>query len=160
MEFVWPNCGNVVGKCCGTASQKVRFEFFRQVGEGWIKTFTTPYSTEIATPYSGPVRLPLTILCNSDMEVQVRVSAVTEDGNECNRTVFRVWQLEQESEFKGKVGGGSLTFTRKELVKVPLFIDYLRSGWQISFSCAIDYTGSNGNYTNPTSLHFIGAVSN
>lgn len=28
-EFVWPNCGNVVGKCCGEASQKVRFEFFR-----------------------------------------------------------------------------------------------------------------------------------
>lgn len=68
-EFVWPNCGNVVGKCCGQAAQKVRFEFFRQVGEGWIKTFTTPLSDDMATPYSGPIRIPLSVLCNSDMEV-------------------------------------------------------------------------------------------
>lgn len=61
--------------------------------------------------------------------------------------------MEQESDFKGK-SGGTLTFTKKELVEVPLFVDYLRSGWTISFSCCIDYTGSNGNYTNPTSLHF------
>jgi hypothetical protein len=69
MEFVWPNCGNIVGKCCGKAAQRVRFEFFRQMGEGWIKTFTTPLATDLAMPYSGPVRLPLTVLCNSDMEV-------------------------------------------------------------------------------------------
>lgn len=67
--------------------------------------------------------------------------------------------LEQENVFKGS-RGGTLTFTKKELIEIPLFIDYLRSGWTISFSCAIDYTSSNGNYTNPISLHFIGSTSN
>jgi len=32
---------------------------------------------------------------------------------------------------------------------VPTFVDYLRSGWQISLVCAIDYTGSNGDPSTP-----------
>jgi hypothetical protein len=43
-----------------------------------------------------------------------------------------------------------------DLRVIPSFIDYLRSGWQISLVCAIDYTGSNGVPTSPTSLHFLG----
>ena len=35
------------------------------------------------------------------------------------------------------------------------FIDYLRCGVQISLSIAIDFTGSNGAYTSPSSLHFL-----
>ena len=35
-------------------------------------------------------------------------------------------------------------------------MDYSRSGWQISFTCAVDYTASNGTYTQPSSLHFMG----
>ena len=42
------------------------------------------------------------------------------------------------------------------MVETPSFVDYLRSGWQISLVAAIDYTGSNGAYTSPTSLHFMG----
>ena len=36
------------------------------------------------------------------------------------------------------------------------FLDYLRGGIQINLSIAIDYTASNGNYTSPQSLHYIG----
>ena len=35
-------------------------------------------------------------------------------------------------------------------------MDYLRGGWAISLCCAIDYTGSNGNPTSPSSLHYLG----
>lgn len=34
------------------------------------------------------------------------------------------------------------------------FIDYLRSGTHLSFVIAIDFTGSNGEYSNPNSLHY------
>jgi hypothetical protein len=105
-------------------------------------------------PASGPIRIPLQILCNSDMEAHIRVSAFTEDNVECNRATFQVWQLESESEFAGQ-RNSKLTFTFKDLIEVPTFLDYLRAGWTISFSTAIDYTSSNGLYTNPTSLHFI-----
>lgn len=32
-------------------------------------------------------------------------------------------------------------------------VDYLRSGWQLSLSVAIDFTGSNGDPLEATSLH-------
>ena len=35
------------------------------------------------------------------------------------------------------------------------FVDYLKAGVQIGLSIAIDFTGSNGNPTDPRSLHFI-----
>ncbi len=42
-----------------------------------------------------------------------------------------------------------------ELIPRPNFIDYLRSGWFINTSFGIDYTASNGELSNPNSLHYI-----
>ena len=39
------------------------------------------------------------------------------------------------------------------IVKMPNFIDYLRSGWAINMSVAIDYTASNGELFELNSLH-------
>jgi hypothetical protein len=56
---------------------------------------------------------------------------------------------------KGKDTGMVLKF--KELLKKeqPSFAEYLKSGWFINMSLAIDYTASNGDVKNPKSLHFI-----
>ena len=43
-----------------------------------------------------------------------------------------------------------------ELVPLPCFLDYIRSGTKISAVLAIDYTASNGNYSSPSSLHNLG----
>jgi hypothetical protein len=32
--------------------------------------------------------------------------------------------------------------------------DYLKGGWQLSLSIAIDFTGSNGDPSEPSSLHY------
>lgn len=40
-----------------------------------------------------------------------------------------------------------------ELREKPSFVEYLRSGWNINMSVAIDFTASNGEVTAPTSLH-------
>lgn len=53
-----------------------------------------------------------------------------------------------------------LQFKTKNLIEVPSFVDYLRSGWTIAFTCAIDYTASNGDYKSPNSLHFVGPYPN
>jgi len=52
--------------------------------------------------------------------------------------------------------GGQITFSDFKIIERPGFVDYLRSGWQISIVAAIDYTVSNGPYTQPNSLHFMG----
>ena len=41
------------------------------------------------------------------------------------------------------------------LTKNYTFVDYLKAGVQIGLSIAIDFTGSNGNPIQPSSLHFI-----
>jgi len=41
------------------------------------------------------------------------------------------------------------------LVNQPTFIGYLRSGMNINLTIGIDFTGSNGAYTDPRSLHYL-----
>jgi hypothetical protein len=50
------------------------------------------------------------------------------------------------------------TFTATSYSRITknfTFVDYLKAGVQIGLSVAIDFTGSNGNPTDPRSLHFI-----
>ena len=44
-----------------------------------------------------------------------------------------------------------------DIVEKPNFVDYLRSGWAVSLVAAIDFTASNGNPSQPDSLHYLGA---
>ena len=65
-----------------------------------------------------------------------------------------------------EIEGGTLSFngidgvqaiiSGWEYVAKPSFVDYLRSGWSISVCGAIDYTGSNGDPKQTSSLHYLG----
>jgi len=50
---------------------------------------------------------------------------------------------------------GDLKLAQSQLIERPSFIDYLRGGEQLNMMIAIDFTGSNGTPTNPSSLHYI-----
>lgn len=50
---------------------------------------------------------------------------------------------------------GTLTFDKFELIQRPTMVDYLRSGWIVSLSVAIDFTASNGELSESNSLHYI-----
>lgn len=50
---------------------------------------------------------------------------------------------------------GSITFNKFTVIQKPSFVDYLRSGWYINMSVAIDFTASNGEPIEPQSLHRI-----
>ncbi len=39
--------------------------------------------------------------------------------------------------------------------KMYSFLEYIMGGCQINFTVGVDFTGSNGNPLNPSSLHFI-----
>ena len=43
-----------------------------------------------------------------------------------------------------------------EFYEKPTFMSYLQGGLQLNLSVAIDFTGSNGVVTHPTSLHYLG----
>jgi copine 5/8/9 len=44
-----------------------------------------------------------------------------------------------------------------DTIEKPTFIDYLKGGMQINLCVAIDYTASNGEMSQASSLHFLGA---
>ena len=52
--------------------------------------------------------------------------------------------------------GAKVGVSRLNFVSKLTFIDYLGSGLEISITGAIDYTGSNGHPTDPSSLHYLG----
>mmetsp|Transcript_11859 Transcript_11859/g.8642 ORF Transcript_11859/g.8642 Transcript_11859/m.8642 type:complete len:155 (+) Transcript_11859:734-1198(+) len=50
---------------------------------------------------------------------------------------------------------GSLSVEGLQVVVKPSFLDYLRAGWGMSLICAIDFTASNGEISDPSSLHYL-----
>jgi hypothetical protein len=56
--------------------------------------------------------------------------------------------------------GGEIFLANFVYSENPNFAEYLRSGWQLSLSVAIDFTASNGKVSDPRSLHYPGGVSN
>lgn len=59
--------------------------------------------------------------------------------------------------FKNASRIGTMQIEQFTLVEMPSFMDYLRSGWGINTSFAIDFTASNGEIFEPGSLHKIDA---
>ena len=58
------------------------------------------------------------------------------------------------------LGGVKSARIEAEVLKNYSFLDYIRGGMQINLTVAIDFTGSNGNPSNPMSLHYVGTNSN
>jgi hypothetical protein len=58
------------------------------------------------------------------------------------------------------LGGVKSARIEAEVVKNYTFLDYIRGGMQINLTVAVDFTGSNGNPSNPMSLHYVGTNSN
>lgn len=52
--------------------------------------------------------------------------------------------------------GCTIVFDDLTIREKPTFIDYLRAGWQVGMTVAIDYTQSNKDPSDPSSLHFLG----
>lgn len=50
---------------------------------------------------------------------------------------------------------GTLKLNAFDVKETPTFFDYIRGGEQLNFIAAVDFTGSNGIPTNPTSLHAL-----
>jgi hypothetical protein len=104
-------------------------------------------------------------LCNSDKNLPLQIKFFnandTYNPTYLSSCTITVRELEERKTFELKnnqtnVPAGTLEIHQFKLVEKPSFIDYLRSGWQINLCVAIDYTASNGEYSQPNSLHYLG----
>ncbi len=59
-----------------------------------------------------------------------------------------------------QLGQGKTAKISVEKIRDYAFLDYIRGGMQINLAVGIDFTGSNGDPSKPTSLHYLGTTNN
>lgn len=104
-------------------------------------------------------------LCNGDYARQIKVECWDWEKSQkfqyigdCQFTINDLKNGRKEFELhnaKKKKKTGTLVLEQFVIQERPSFLDYIRGGVQLNMILAIDYTGSNGVPSQPTSLHYI-----
>ncbi|XP_026055934.1 copine-9-like isoform X2 [Carassius auratus] len=149
--------------------------FYRSNEDG---TFTICHKTEVIKNTLNPVWQPFTIpvraLCNGDYDRTVKVDVYDwdRDGShdfigefttsyrELSRgqsqfNVYEVLNPKKKGRKKKYVNSGTVTLLSFKVESEHTFVDFIRGGTQLNFTVAIDFTASNGNPSQPTSLHYM-----
>jgi len=140
------------------------FKLSRILGEaGYVPIYQSdciPYSSQ---PRWQKTRIRLVKLCNSDFMRPIKLQVYTKSGKTdtiVGETTFTLSELiNQEGvhlQLKNpivKKSSGLALFEGLRLEEMPSFLDYIRGGIQIATVVAIDFTQSNGEPYNPSSLH-------
>ncbi|XP_032892997.1 copine-9 isoform X2 [Amblyraja radiata] len=149
--------------------------FYRSNEDG---TFTICHKTEVVKNTLNPVWQPFTIpvraLCNGDYDRTVKVDVYDwdRDGShdfigefttsyrELSRgqsqfNVYEVLNHKKRGKKKKYVNSGTVTLLSFKVESDFTFVDYIKGGTQLNFTVAIDFTASNGNPSQPTSLHYM-----
>ena len=132
----------------------------------WLKVYESEWYHSNLSPVFKPFEIRAEKLCNGDhlrpLQIELYDHEDSGDHKFLSMTTFTLDQLFRENKIqfplkdkKGKAGG-EIHFDQKSLVTKAEFLDYLRGGVQLNLIQAIDFTGSNGAPSNPSSLHYIG----
>ncbi|XP_029989631.1 copine-9-like [Sphaeramia orbicularis] len=149
--------------------------FYRSNEDG---TFTICHKTEVVKNNLNPVwqsfTIPVRALCNGDYDRTVKVDVYDwdRDGShdfigefttsyrELSRgqsqfNVYEVLNPKKKGKKKKYVNSGTVTLLSFKVESEYTFVDFIRGGTQLNFTVAIDFTASNGNPSQPTSLHYM-----
>ncbi|CAH2275832.1 copine-8 isoform X1 [Pelobates cultripes] len=131
--------------------------FYRSNEDG---SFTICHKTEVVKNTLNPVwqafKVPVRALCNGDFDRTIKVEVYD-------------WDRDGSHDFIGEfttsyreLSRGQSQFNVYEVTLLSFlvetevsFLDYIKGGTQINFTVAIDFTASNGNPAQPTSLHYM-----
>ncbi|XP_061770436.1 copine-8 isoform X1 [Nerophis ophidion] len=168
-------CGNKLDKKDFFGKSDPFLVFYRSNEDG---TFTICHKTEVVKNTLNPVwqafKIPVRALCNGDYDrtIKVEVYDWDRDGShdfigefstsyrELSRgqsqfNVYEVINTKKKEKKKKYLNSGTVTLL-SFLVDIEVtFLDYIKGGTQINFTVAIDFTASNGNPAQPTSLHYM-----
>ncbi|KAK5849194.1 hypothetical protein PBY51_008854 [Eleginops maclovinus] len=168
-------CGNKLDKKDFFGKSDPFLVFYRSNEDG---TFTICHKTEVIKNTLNPVwqafKIPVRALCNGDHDrtIKVEVYDWDRDGShdfigefstsyrELSRgqsqfNVYEVINLKKKGRKKKYLNSGTVTLLSFLLDIEVTFLDYIKGGTQINFTVAIDFTASNGNPAQPTSLHYM-----
>ncbi|XP_067324060.1 copine-5 isoform X2 [Anolis sagrei] len=149
--------------------------FYRSNEDG---TFTICHKTEVVKNTLNPVwqsfAIPVRALCNGDYDrtIKVEVYDWDRDGShdfigefttsyrelargQSQFNVYEVMNPKKKMKKKKYINSGTVTLLSFATESEHTFLDYIKGGTQINFTVAIDFTASNGNPSQSTSLHYM-----
>jgi hypothetical protein len=130
------------------------------------------FTVSILALCNGNLDAPLLIECwdydgGPSLGFGARAAGYNDGDDQIGLKTVTAWQLINEKELQlddykerktiidpGKLVWESKLFLEKR-VQVPSFMDYFRGGYEMKVSVAIDFTGSNGDPRQKSSLHYI-----
>lgn len=133
--------------------------------------------TEVAHSTKNPTWQPINIrantLCNGDFDRNIKIDCYDHRSNgshkligTCHTSLKSLTTTSQvqppmflvnseKKKKRGRESAGILKVERINLIEENTFLDFIRHGTQLHFAVAIDFTASNGNFTDPKSLHYL-----
>ena len=152
---------NVGGGCMGMCSERAYYEceIQREVPgtNNFVCAAKVPGQFNLADVNMPEQCVPLAQLCNADKSARIKLALVGRSGQRFNEAITTVNDLMQGRTTLQAGNNTTVVVDQFQVFVRPTFVDYLRSGWAVSLVAAIDYTASNGEPSNPSSLHYRGA---
>ncbi|MEE6499757.1 hypothetical protein FKM82_003576 [Ascaphus truei] len=151
-------------------------EFYKQGDDAkWMLVHRTEVIKYTLDPVWKPFTLPFQSLCNGDIEKPIKVMCYDHDNDgghdfigEFQTSVIKMCEARDSTavEFecinpkkqkrkKNYKNSGIILIRSCKITRDYSFLDYILGGCQLMFTVGIDFTASNGNPREPSSLHYI-----
>uniref|UniRef100_A0A8C9VNK3 Copine-2 n=1 Tax=Scleropages formosus TaxID=113540 RepID=A0A8C9VNK3_SCLFO len=148
-------CGRKLDKKDFFGKSDPYLEFHKQGEDGkWMMVHRTEVIKNTLDPVWKPFTMPLISLCNGDVDRSIKIICYDYDNDgghdfigEFHTTVTKMMEAQNSEEVRKMI---LLGFRRNYS-----FLDYILGGCQLMFTVGIDFTASNGNPREPSSLHYI-----
>uniref|UniRef100_A0A8B9KFR0 Copine-2 n=1 Tax=Astyanax mexicanus TaxID=7994 RepID=A0A8B9KFR0_ASTMX len=169
-------CGRKLDKKDFFGKSDPYLEFHKQGEDGkWMLVHRTEVIKNTLDPVWKPFTVPLISLCNGDEVLYSQVLCYDYDNDgghdfigEFLTTVTKMSEAQNsvEVEFecinpkkqkkkKNYKNSGIIILKSCKITRDYSFLDYILGGCQLMFTVGIDFTASNGNPREPSSLHYI-----
>ena len=133
--------------------------------------------TNTLNPAWTTSRIPLVALCNGDIDRPIRIQLMDYESSGKHQPMgvvdtsvralmnsagapMNVIEADKKAKSKSYVNSGTLSAQRCVIEKHPSMTDFIMGGCEVSLMVAIDFTGSNGDPRDPSSLHFVNKSGN
>ncbi|KAM9228308.1 copine-2 isoform 4-T4 [Leptosomus discolor] len=151
-------------------------EFYKPGDDGkWMLVHRTEVIKYTLDPIWKPFTVPLVSLCDGDVEKLIKVMCYDYDSDgghdfigEFQTSVARMCEAQdafplelecinpkKQKKKKNYKNSGIVIVKSCKITRDFSFLDYILGGCQLMFTVGIDFTASNGNPRDPSSLHYI-----
>ncbi|XP_029094221.1 copine-2 isoform X3 [Monodon monoceros] len=151
-------------------------EFYKPGGDGkWMLVHRTEVIKYTLDPVWKPFTVPLVSLCDGDVEKPIQVMCYDYDNDgghdfigEFQTSVSQMCEArdgiprefecinpKKQKKKKNYKNSGIIILRSCKINRDYSFLDYILGGCQLMFTVGIDFTASNGNPLDPSSLHYI-----